>query len=1247
MKYGELIQFNPIQTVIQLKEADDKSRAKGLVESYVMSNDMADKLDCGILRELQFEEVLDNKGVLIVGNYGTGKSHLMSVISSVAVDAGNRSYLQNERFKEHTEKIAGKFEVIRVEIGAVRRSLRNIITSEIEQDLEKRDILYRFPSEEDITNNKICFEEMMGAFEERYPDKGYLLVIDELLDYLGGRREHELRLDLGFLRELGEFIKNSRFRLICGIQEQLFENPRFSFASQSLNRVKDRFEQIIIRKEDTAYVVSQRILSKTPEQKAFIREHLQQFCSLYTNMSENIEEYVDLYPIHPSYIEIFNKIDIAEKREVLKTISRTVEDILQEDVPTHAPGIKSFDTYWTFIKNNYARKSEAGVKEVMEKSSVLEDKIARSFPKATYKPMALQIINALSVYRLTTSGIDIRIGLNVDNLKDDLCLFIPNMPEMEAEFLLSTIQIVMRDIINQVSGQFIEFNPDNGQYFLDLKKDIDYDAKINQKASIMEDLSLNKYFYTVVYECLEWDAQQHVPNFEIYDYRLQWESHNVFRRGYLFMGLPKERSTAQPPQDFYMYILPPYGEREFEDEKKADEVFFDFVGDSTFYNHLKLFAAALTMKDLASEQNTRGIYNKKAEGFKKILKKWLEENKNTCFKVYYKGVQKQLIEITSGKTLSGFNFKDTIDKVASTCLEDYFYNKYPDFPRLKTKITENNLAALLERVKQYFIGKKAQDSRLILESFNLIQDGNISTTHSKYAMFIAKALHKLPPQGVINYSDLIEEVYDESYDKQFKLNKEYLIIILLALVHTGQATLHLKNGTTLTASNLDILQRIGFSDLYDFKYVGKPKQLAIEELKQLCTVLDLPQGLLANSTQLETGLTKINETTKNIAIECIKAIQYLKESVVLWDERIIPEAIAEQYEDNLRQVSDVFSNFSNKYNTVAKLNNFNMSLEEIQNIADGIKVLHKVKEYQAFSNSVINMISYMINIEGLTLPVPLMESIQKAKETIAHYRNQISQGAKGDLLAQQMLQNLNAIKSAYIDYYCEQHQRCRLGINDAKKKGDILNSKALLTLKKLVQIQNVFPTNKLIQLEQQLSGLSVCYELTSKDLVNKVSCPYCGFKLNTNTHPVSGQLDLIQDNLENLVDEWTSILISALSDPFVLQNKGLLKSDQQIVVDTFMSSKVLPTSVNTHFINTMNTMFMELDKVVLDANALINTLTALGPCTIDDFKYKLNQIVDEIAQNHNKATLRIIIQSTNNVIDLVAEEVAIGLDIRE
>lgn len=64
----------------------------------MMSEGMAQSMKAPVIDQLQMDEVVDNKGVLIVGNYGTGKSHLMSVISSIAKDADNLQYLQNKTF---------------------------------------------------------------------------------------------------------------------------------------------------------------------------------------------------------------------------------------------------------------------------------------------------------------------------------------------------------------------------------------------------------------------------------------------------------------------------------------------------------------------------------------------------------------------------------------------------------------------------------------------------------------------------------------------------------------------------------------------------------------------------------------------------------------------------------------------------------------------------------------------------------------------------------------------------------------------------------------------------------------------------------------------------------------------------------------------------------------------------------------------------------------------------------------------
>ena len=117
-------------------------------------------------------------------------------------------------------------------------------------------VTHYFPKMDEAPNAKDCIAEMLSAFHEHYPDYGLLVVVDELLDFLRARTDHQLIRDLAFLREVGEICSQTRLRFIAGLQESLFDSPRFQFAADSIRRVKDRFEQVRIVREDVAYCCS-------------------------------------------------------------------------------------------------------------------------------------------------------------------------------------------------------------------------------------------------------------------------------------------------------------------------------------------------------------------------------------------------------------------------------------------------------------------------------------------------------------------------------------------------------------------------------------------------------------------------------------------------------------------------------------------------------------------------------------------------------------------------------------------------------------------------------------------------------------------------------------------------------------------------------------------------------------------------------------------------------------------------------
>ena len=1228
MKYSDLISFDPIDTVIQIRDADEPGMAEKLVKTYVMSDDMASAINDRILSQLSLEEVVDNKGVFLVGNYGTGKSHLMSVISAVAQNGGNIKHLKNEKFAEYIKPIAGRFEVLRIEIGAVRTSLRDIITMELEKDLAKRGISYSFPAEDTITSNKDALNDMMGKFEEVYGNKGYLLVIDELLDYLKSRTEMDLMLDLNFLRELGEFIKNSRFRIICGVQESLFDNPAFSFVAATLLKVKDRYEQAIIRREDIAYVVSERILKKNSRQKAWIREHLQKFCNLYSNMSERLEEFVELFPIHPVYIEIFQRVYLAEKREVLKTISATVKDILNTEVPADQPGIKSYDTYWKYIKENLAKKVEPEIKEVLDKSGVLEDIVSRSFTsRAIYKPVALQLIYALSVHRLTTGGLDVRSGLTVQNLKDDLCIHI-DTPVKEEEFLTSTVQSVMKSIIETVSGQFIDYNKDNEQYYLNLKKDIDYDAKIEQKASMLHESQLNGYFYSVIYDMLDWDAVEYVPGFKIYEYFINWESKNIFREGYLFMGKPNERSTAQPPRDFYIYFLPPYGVYSDGGDIKDDEVFFKFNGDEGFRNSLKMYAAAREMEITAAQADVKKIYRDKAGAFKKEVSDWINSNMLSSFTVTYRGVTRRMTEVLHGRRFNDKTFKDVIDTSSSVMLSDYFSDKYPKYPKFQVRVTERNIHEVLGRGLDYIAGKQIQDGASLLDSFGLLSAGKIKPENSMYAMNFVRKLSKLPANSVLNARDIFENPYqDVYYDKEFKLGREWIVLIIAALIHSGHAVLTAANGTRYDASNLDALARENKSNLYSFKHIAKPKTPAMAELKRLFEILGIPEGLIVNPNTWEDAVKELLTVVKDLSSRALHAISILNEGFALWGQPLIPGNIMDDYKERIRKVTGFGNAVNSRFNTPAKLKNFDYTMEQLKEIEDGIKVIKIVERYEDFKSKCSANIEYFSKVELVFQDEIWTNKIKAEREAFEKARDGIR--AEDEISDPGTIINnrLNALKEEYITYYTELHAKCRLGMTDSTRKGKILEGRTMANLRKLTNISGILSVAKFKDIvERELSPLKVCFELTPDQLKQSHICPHCHLKPSDNEVPVKGRLDIIEDKLEELAAEWTSTLLASIEDPMVAKDIEYLKPEQKKTVERFLKERRLPDVVDNHFVDAVNTLLKGLDKMEVNIGELNSIISSWGPCTADDLKDKFDALVDGWSKGRDKNKLRIIIK---------------------
>ena len=571
-------------------------------------------------------------------------------------------------------------------------------------------------------------------------------------------------------------------------------------------------------------------------------------------------------------------------------------------------------------------------------------------------------------------------------------------------------------------------------------------------------------------------------------------------------------------------------------------------------------------------------------------------------------------------------FKDTIDLAASICLDAYFCEIYPEYPVMKTKITRKNMADAVLAAFDHFAGRKSQLSASMLQSFGVLDGDKFSTKNSKYAAYYIGKLKELPPQGVINYSDIFEEKFMGQYvDKRFKLSFIFTPIIFLSMVYDGYAVMTLKNGKALTASNLDEVPKTSVLDLYEFKYLSRPSEMAMAELKALFNVLDINPALLDNQATRTKGVEELLKQAQAMSNSAVIVGTKLSQDFTLWGEALVPSARVEQLRKACQNVRDEFSNYQARFNTPAKLNNFSLTMEQIDKLAEDISAIKKVSEYLVFKNGCTAIVSYMTGIETVELGDALKHDMENAKDAFREIRDSIWNGESGEVAVQKVEAELGKVKDKYIDLYYSEHKKKRLDINDAQKRGKIQESRTLLTLKKLRGIE-ILSVAKLTDLENELSDLKVCYELTPEELKSSPVCPHCHFHLDGNVKPVFGKLDNIEMRLDSLLEEWTKSLLDTISDPIVESQKEYLSEAQQKAIDDFIETKELPKRVDDFFVKAIQALLKGFEPVVVNADDLVEKLTKLPPLDEQAFRSKVSELISGYTNGKDAGKLRIIVK---------------------
>jgi len=1219
MKYKELLNFEPITEVVKFSRTGESDYQKSLIKTFVFSDTFKNHLIPLMIRNLDFNYSGESFGLQVVGNYGTGKSHLMSLVSLLAEDAALIELVHDEKPKKDLNAIAGKFKVLRFELGNTE-SLWEVITYQIENYLKSQGINFSF----DGHGPKPYFDKlllMMAEFEDKFPDKGFLIVIDEMLAYLKGRSAADkLNQDLAVLQALGQACDRSKFKFIFGVQEMIYHSPEFQFAADMLQKVNDRYKDIMITKEDVAFIVKNRLLRKDEHQKQKIKSHLDPFLSLFTDMHGRTQDYVDLYPVHPTYFENFEKIRIGKsQREILKTLSNQFSEILEQEVPKENPGLLTYDRYWEDIQRSQDLMAIPDIRKVKEITDTIQDKVESYFTgvRVSKKPVAKRIVNACAI-KILQHELQKQNGTNTEHLVDDLCL--TDKLATDRDFLIDIIDSAAQQIITATSGQYFDKNAENAEYHLRIEGGVNFDQKIKDYAATMADSQKDEYFFKFLEVNLPLDHDTYRTGFRIWEHSIDWKSHKTYRDGYIFFGNPNEKSTTHPRQHFYMYFMPIFDESKKMRNHEEDEIYFVFDGLSKeFKEAVTLYGAALAL-EVRSDSSQKPIYRQKIEELNKKARALFDQEYVQITQVDYQGKELPL----SGYPLpgAGSTKEQIFSTVASLVFENWFEDErpnYPKFTQLNASVAKDNFDRLVKQalIKVANPEQANRDGEGILTGLGCWVPGMLDYSHSPYAKSIVKMLADKGEGKVLNRDEIIGYV-DRSDNlwltKDFQIEAELEFVVMATLAALGEIEITLNSGKSINSTNLNELKDIPKQEFYSFTHIKPPKGLNLAALKTM--FVGMLGRDLSNQLKDPSTYTHLVSGANEWARRTVTLLSKIQGGYIFKGIEIVNAEQALKY----RQHFTAFSGFCDKlanYTSEAKIKNFAFAVEDLNRILPTKGEVEKLEKQLSELNKLNEDITYLQQCRQYITDNTFKDEVSEAINQLAHVLD-----TNDEAELEKFKKLLHQLKERYAEWYLDLYLKHRISQKDHTQKIALLDSDAK-AICDILKDADFLSSGQFMQWLQKINKLQPADSKVNKSLI--LTAPYQDFNPADFEGAELLNVKQLKTDLEDLLNQWTDTLKDTLDDPMVKKKMNLLDDATQKLLSNFKSGAIDLAKDNALRIrNAIMDLHKGLEKVELSIESMKSTFNK--PLTPDEAIEAFKAYIDQIAKGKERDKIRIILK---------------------
>jgi hypothetical protein len=151
--------------------------------------------------------------------------------------------------------------------------------------------------------------------------------------------------------------------------------------------------------------------------------------------------------------------------------------------------------------------------------------------------------------------------------------------------------------------------------------------------------------------------------------------------------------------------------------------------------------------------------------------------------------------------------------------------------------------------------------------------------------------------------------------------------------------------------------------------------------------------------------------------------------------------------------------------------------------------------------------------------------------------------------------------------------------------------------------------------------------LTKDDLRQQSVCPHCKFRPKDEQHVHLQSLEELEEQVQALLDNWTSILLGYFNDPEVKENINLLKPEQQRLINELLNKKEFELPIDLQLIHAIKELLQGIEKVQITMEGLMKALGNGNPITVEEARRGFERLLSNSIGSQPTNRVRIMLEN--------------------